>query len=87
MPPKTSDPGWKTGEQLEFLLSCWKSFKIAQNAKRLDQFWQRVFDEWYSRWPIPSPRASHAGEPPENLRLMAQKEKNAVRGPLYFVSS
>lgn len=74
-----SNAGWKTGEQLEYLLANWDDFKHAQNMKKLDPFWQRVFDGWHRLWLIPLPRSSHGGEPPENLRLMAQKATNVVR--------
>ncbi|KAF9777388.1 hypothetical protein BJ322DRAFT_1025784 [Thelephora terrestris] len=80
MPPKSTS-GWKTGDQLEFLLSHWEDFKQAQDTKKLDPFWQRVFAGWYERWPIPpSPPSSHAHESPENIRLMAQKaEKTKIK--------
>ena len=84
MPPKPSNPAWKTGEQLEFLLSNWEGFKHAQNAKKLDHFWQRVFEAWYKRWPITPPPSSHSHEPIENQRLMAQRENNTVRQILYY---
>ena len=66
---------WKTGEQLEFLLSKWEAFKRAQYEKKLDRFWQRIFDLWYTRWPLP---LSSTLPQPEAARLMARGKKNAV---------
>lgn len=80
MPPKTSRPGWKTGEQLEFLISRWRTFKRAQDIKGLDKFWPKVFEDWYIHWPIPHSQSlvrSHGSV--EEGRLVLQKEKNVVR--------
>ena len=85
---KPSDPNWKTGEQLEFLLENWPRFKRAQDAKKLDQFWERIFADWLTRWPTTVARgSSHANEPIENVRLMLQKEKKGVRVRFYPISS
>jgi hypothetical protein len=78
---KPSDPNWKTGEQLEYLLENWPRFKQAQDGGKLDRFWQRIFAEWHTRWPTTvTPGSSYANEPPENVRLMLQSEKKKVRG-------
>ena len=80
MAPKSSDKDWKSGEQLEFLLSQESSFKRCQDGKTLGQFWPRVFDVWYSRWPIPTPTTFTREEgSAEGARLMSQKDKNLVR--------
>ena len=78
-PARPTRTGWKTGEQLEFLLSHWASFKRSQNNKTLDQFWPRVFDQWHRNWQITPSRAScrEYGNP-ENARLMLQQSKNTV---------
>ena len=81
MPPKTvrNSPGWKTGEQLEFLLSRWEDFKHAQATKALDRFRRQTYDEWYNRWPISSsPSLAQEYGSIEAGRLMLQKDKNAV---------
>lgn len=84
MPSKPANPGWKTGEQLEFLLSQWKSFKRAQDAKTLDKFWPRVFEEWFTRWPVPSsPSLARSHNSIEEGRLALQKAKNTVRYTLH----
>ena len=85
---KPSDPNWKTGEQLEFLLENWPRFKQAQDVKKLDQFWERIFAEWHTRWPtVVAPGSSHANEPIKNVRLMLQKEKRTVRGRSHLIPS
>ena len=89
MAPKTSDTDWKSGEQLEFLLSRESSFKSCQDNKTLGQFWLRVFDVWYTCWLIPTPTTfTQEQGSPEAARLMLQKDKNLVRDrfrslPLY----
>ena len=84
MPPKPANPNWKTGEQLEFLMSRWDSFKRAQNAKTLDHFWPKVFEDWYTRWPVPSSATliQEYGTMEEG-RLALQSEKNGVRDNSY----
>ena len=79
MPPK-SRPGWKTGEQLEFLITNWPTFRRAQDTKTLDQFWDRIFDQWHARWPPPAPSAalSKTHGSSEAARLMLQKDRNTV---------
>lgn len=77
---KVPRTGWKTGEQLEFLLSHWQTFKRCQDGKKLTPFWPYVYDHWYQRWPIvPTPDAIELYGTPENARLMLQEGKNAVR--------
>ena len=80
MPPKPSRIEWKSGEQLEFLLSQESSFRRCQDMKTLNHFWPRVFENWYDRWPIVStPALSKKYGTPEAARIMVQKETNAVR--------
>lgn len=87
MPPKVAPTDWKSGDQLEFLLSQESSFRRAQDARTLDRFWQKVFDEWYHRWPLPScPTLTHGHNTAETARFMLQKEKNKVRGSCYLLS-
>ena len=79
IPLKTSCPSWKTGEQLEFLISCWRTFKHAQDIKGLDKFWPKVFEDWYIRWPIPhSPSLAQLHGSIEEGHLVLQKGKNVV---------
>ena len=79
-PPKPPPIAWKTGEQLEFLLAHEDAFKRAQEEKTLDRFWQRVFEEWYHQWELPSsPSLILEYGSIEEGRLMLQKEKNTVR--------
>ena len=78
MPSKAA---WKTGEQLEFLISNWVTFVRHQGAKKLDHFWPRLFEDWHKRWPPHStPALNKKYETEEAARLMVQKAKNAVRG-------
>lgn len=85
-PPKTPAPrsDWKTEEQLEFLLAYWEKFKRAQDNKALDSFWPKVYEDWYTRWPISSSASLvlKYGSIQEG-RLMLQKDKNAVSNTLY----
>ena len=84
MAPKPDRSGWKTGDQLEFLLSHWGSFKRAQDAKGLNRFWAKIFEDWYDRWPVPSsPSLVREYGSIEATRLMLQKEKNTVRDDFY----
>lgn len=85
MPPKPANPDWKTGEQLEFLLRRWGDFKRAQNAKKLDNFWPRVFEDWYTNWPIPSsPSLALEYGTVEDGRLKLQQAKSTVRLNFYL---
>ena len=88
MPPKPASEDWKTGEQLEFLVPRWKSFKDAQDTKTLANFWPKVFEDWYTKWPVPSSASLvlKYGTVEEG-RLMLQKAKNVVRGSLYTLRS
>ena len=81
-PPKTPKESWKTGEQLEFLLSRYTSFERAQDAQTLDRFWLRLFEDWYHRWKLPSsptPELLRQYGTMEEARFMIQTKKNAVR--------
>ena len=80
MPPKPARLDWKTGEQLEFLLSRWETFKCAQDSGALCWFWPKVSEDWFARWLIPSsPSLVQEYGSIEEGRLMLQKDKNAVR--------
>ena len=73
------------GEQLEYLLTCWDAFKRAQDAKRLDQFWPKVFEDWYARWPVPSSPSLALRYPSiEEGRVLLQQEKNNVCGSFTY---
>ena len=86
MTPKPSRSDWKTAEQLEFLVNRWEGFKRAQDGKTLDHFWARVFEDWYTFWPIPSsPSLARDYGTIEEGRLMLQKEKNNVRDGFYLL--
>ena len=77
-PPPTA---WKTGEQLEFLLSREGAFKRAQEAETLERFWQKTFEDWYHQWEIPaSPSLIVRYGSISEGRLALQREKNIVRG-------
>ena len=87
MPPKTARPDWKTGEQFQFLLTCWDNFKSAQDTKALDRFWPKVYEDWYTRWPIPSsPSLAREYGSIEEGRIILQKEKNTVRDSFLHVA-
>ena len=84
MPPKSTGDNWKTGEQLEFLVPRWQSFRDAQDAKKLANFWPKVFEDWYIKWPVPSsPSLALKYGTVEEGRLVLQKAKNAVRDGFY----
>ena len=72
--------GWKSGEQLEYLLTEEANFKRAQDAKALDPFWSRVFEEWHHRWvlPDPSPALCLKWKTPDALRDAVKKARNKV---------
>ena len=79
-PSKPSRVAWKTGEQLEYLLSHWGNFVTHQNEKGLDRFWPRVYDGWYKKWPItPSPELVKEHGSRENAILTLRSENNGVR--------
>ena len=84
MPPKVDREEWKSGEQLEFLLFHESGFKLCQDAKKLDRFWLRTFEEWYRRWPLPSPSSTLPEKDRSAALLAAQKEKNTVRDSLHL---
>ena len=72
--------GWKSGEQLEFLLSQESSHKRHQDLNTLDHFWPRVFEGWYDRWPIvATPAMTRRHKTQEDARVMMQKARNKVR--------
>jgi len=76
-----SNTGWKTGEQLEFLLANEPSYKRCQANKTLDLFWQRVFDSWYTQWPIvPTATLTRAHGFLEATK-MAKKSRDKVCDP------
>ena len=75
--PRTA---WKTGEQLEYLLSQWPGFVSHQNSESLDRFWPRVYDTWYSKWPImPTPEFVGKHGSLEGATLVFRSENNKVR--------
>ncbi|KAF9779415.1 hypothetical protein BJ322DRAFT_1113226 [Thelephora terrestris] len=77
MPPKATRFDWKSGVQLEFLLTQEARFRRCQDEKTLDRFWPKVFEEWYHQWPIvPSIAMTRKHGSPEAARMMMQQEKN-----------
>ena len=86
MPPKVDREDWKSGEQLEFLLFHESSFKLCQDAKKLDRFWLRTFEEWYRRWPLPPPSPALSEKDRSDALLAAQKDKNLVRDSSHLPS-
>ena len=78
--PKLPRTAWKTGEQLEYLLSQWPAFISHQTAGKLDRFWPHVYDTWYKNWPInPTPQALKQHGMREEAILMLRSENNQVR--------
>ena len=83
-PPKPSRLDWKTEEQRTFLVNRWESFKRAQDAKALDRFWAKLFEDWYTFWPVPSsPSLVQKYGSIEEGHLALQKEKNSVCDSFY----
>ena len=79
MPPKPTRTDWKTGDQLEFLFGYWRAFKTAQDAKALEPFWNRVFEEWFHEWPVHVTLDEIREFGPMDAPVMHKKEKKAVR--------
>ena len=79
MPPKPAPNDWKTGYQLEFLFGYWPAFKAAQDARTLDTFWKRVFEEWFHEWPVQATVDEIREYGPMDAAIMHQKEKKTVR--------
>ena len=78
--PKLPKAAWKTGEQLEYLLSQWPTFTSHQTAGKLDRFWPHVYDTWYKKWPIdPAPQALKQHGTREEAILVLRSENNQVR--------
>lgn len=50
--PKASRQAWKTGEQLEWMLTKFDDFLRHQTDKCLDDFWIPLFHSWHDQWPI-----------------------------------
>ena len=50
--PKVSRQAWKTGEQLEWMLSKFDGFLRHQTDKCLEDFWTPIFHSWHAKWPI-----------------------------------
>lgn len=77
--PKPPRAAWKTGEQLEFLLSHWSGFVHHQNEKSLDRFWPKVYYAWYLKWPItPSSESIMQHGNPANATLVLRTDNNTV---------
>ena len=77
----TSTPpaAWKTGEQLEFMLSKWSLYLTHQNEGTLDRFWPPVFDHWQRTWVVEPPAKAvkkHGGR--ENAILVIRSETQVV---------
>ena len=86
--PKPSRTAWKTGEQLEFLLSHWDRYVTHQTDGTLDRFWPRVYDAWYKAWKItPSAEAIKQYGSSENAILTLRSENNSVRMTNFYASN
>ncbi|KAF9642118.1 hypothetical protein BDM02DRAFT_3193876 [Thelephora ganbajun] len=73
-PPWTA---WKTGEQLEWLLSYWEDFITHQTEGTLDCFWPRVYHTWYLKWLITlTPQSINQWGSHENAVLTLHSESN-----------
>ena len=78
--PKPSRTAWKTGEQLEYMLSHWADFVTHQTQGSLDRFWPHVYDGWYTQWPIkPTPESISKAGNRECAILTLRSENNNVR--------
>ena len=71
---------WKTGEQLEYMLSVWSVYLTHQDEGTLSKFWPRVFDHWQKTWKI-VPSASDVKEygGPQEAILVIRAKTNKVR--------
>lgn len=70
---------WKSGEQLEFLLSHEAGHKRHQDQQTLDRFWPRVFEQWYDRWPlVATPALIKKHKTRDAARMMMQNGRNKV---------
>jgi len=78
--PKPSRKAWKTGEQFEYLLSCWDEYLTHQDRKKLKRLWLRIYDHWYNEWPItPTPESVVKHGSPEKALDVFRKLNNKVR--------
>lgn len=85
---KPSRVAWKTGEQLEYLLSQWDRFVTHQTDGRLDRFWPHVYDGWSKAWPItPSAESIKQHGSRENAILALRLETNGVRMMSFYASN
>jgi len=77
--PKSSKNGWKTKEQVDYMLSHWPDYTAHQTSKTLDRFWPLVYDGWYKRWPI-TPTSEQIGKHGSraNALLVLRSDKNDV---------
>jgi hypothetical protein len=79
--PKASRAGWKTGEQLEWMLTHWSKYLNHQNEKSLERFWPHIYHGWHTKWPItPSSEAVALYGSREEAILVLRMEINTVRG-------
>ena len=79
-PPKLPPAAWKTGVQLEFMLSKFSLYLTHQNEGKLDRFWPPIFDYWQKTWPIDPPATAvkkHGGR--ENAIVVIRRETQVVR--------
>lgn len=84
---KPSRAAWKTGEQLEYLLTHWTGYVTHQNKKTLASFWSRVYDGWYRKWPItPSIESMAKHGSREGAILALRSENNSVRITIFYIS-
>ena len=79
-PDKPSKAAWKTGEQLEYMLSQWSLFIDHQNAGTLSRFWPRIYDHWYKTWPIiPTAQSIEMWGSSKEAKVKLLTENNKVR--------
>lgn len=70
----------KSDDQVNYLMSHWLDFKAYQAAGTLDRFWPRVFDGWYTQWPVvATPKAVAEHGSPANAVLALRSGTNGVR--------
>jgi hypothetical protein len=71
---------WKTGEQLEYLLSQWSTFLAHQNEGKLERFWPHVYQYWNKKWAITPTAESLEQHGSDSAAILALRgERSTVR--------